>query len=93
MTRYEELVTSVSEEENLQFLLIDGMGQDDILEFRFYAAGDRAWNASMLAQAEQQRIANLIALARADGMEDFHLSRKQRHWALDEAMKALGVPE
>lgn len=91
--RYVELCESVTDEENLQVRLIDGMGQDNILEFRFFAAADRAGNASELAQAEQMRIANLLALASFQPRMFPLLTLEHRAWALEEAMKALGVPE
>jgi hypothetical protein len=45
---------------------------------------------SRLAIAEQQRIANLIAISRINAPDMSH--HKRNRWALLEAMEALGVP-
>lgn len=90
-TRYEELLRAVFDEENLQVQLGNVMQPDDLAEFRFYAAENRALNAAELAQAEQLRIANLISIATSDGPPGL-MTKERRMWALEEAMKALGVP-
>lgn len=92
-TAYESFAESVTEEENLQFRLIEAVPADDVVEFRFYAASDRALNAANLAQAEQLRIANLIAVAQAGNPSagDVRANLDVRKRAMQMALDALGL--
>lgn len=88
-TRYDMLLEQIGQEQDLQAELANGMDSDDIRMYRFYASESRAADLSNLAVAEQQRIANLIALANIH--PGFTLGGEVRLSLLEEAREALGV--
>jgi hypothetical protein len=94
MTRYDRLLDQAAKYREDQQLLIHGMDVEDSLQNRVWLAADFASDALWMAQAEQQRIANLltVALDRHASVMSNVFPRKARAEALKLALQALGLP-